>query len=121
MFYDGWCPLCRSSVSRLEKIDFFHLIQYRSFRDPGIVERYRLDLSKAEQRMLSKRMTDEHYVEGIDSFILIMSRLPLLWPLIALLYLAKGLGVGQAVYDFVAKRRKIVPAGTCTKECAIRK
>ncbi|UFJ60203.1 DCC1-like thiol-disulfide oxidoreductase family protein [Brevibacillus sedimenti] len=117
VFYDGWCPMCQASVRTLKKLDWFGLLRFVSFREPGVCDMYGLDPQKAEQRMHSRRVNDTVMRDGIHAFIQISKRLVPMWPISPLLCLANLLGIGQKAYDFVASRRTILPAGGCDDAC----
>ena len=118
VFYDGWCPLCRASVASALKLDWFSLIRFVSFREPGIIEQYGLDADKVERRMHSTA-DGRRFAEGIDAVIQMASRLLPLWPAVPFLLLARWLGIGQRAYDFIAARRTIIPTGGCDKHCSL--
>ena len=84
VFYDGWCPLCRASVASSRKLDWFSLIRFVSFREPGVIERYGLDADKVERRMHSTA-DGRRFAEGIDAVIQMATRLLPLWPAVPLL------------------------------------
>lgn len=118
VFYDGWCPFCRKSVETARKLDWFSLLTFVSFRDPGVIERYGLSPEKVEQRLHSTA-DGRHFRDGIDGIIQMSSRLPLLWPLVPLMWIARRIGMGQKAYDFIASRRTVIPAGGCDDTCPI--
>ncbi|PAD20661.1 DCC1-like thiol-disulfide oxidoreductase family protein [Terribacillus saccharophilus] len=118
VLYDGWCPMCIKSVTNLKKLDTFNAISFQSFRNPEVLKIYNIDIERLEKRMHSfdkKRKPKE----GIDAFIQIMQRMPLLWLCLPILYTAKFLGFGQRLYDFIASKRNIVPVGQCTDNCSV--
>lgn len=116
LFFDNWCPLCCRTVALLQKLDWLKMLEPIPFRQVGIPERYGLDVNKAEARIQARLVRQEKWVEGIEVFSLVASRLPLLWPVWPLLLLAESLGVGQHLYDWGATRRRIVPV-ECTTHC----
>ena len=111
LFHDGWCILCRQAVATLNRLDWLGLLEPISFRDPGVVERFQLDRARAAARLQARAAGAERPVEGIDAVILIATRLPPVWPAVPLLWIAARLGWGQRVYDWIAARRTIIPAG----------
>jgi len=111
VLYDGWCPLCIKSVARLKKFDFFNLIEFLSFRNPEILKQYNIEIRILEKRMHS--FNKGKVSQGIDAFIQIIQRMPLLWIILPFMYTAKILGFGQCLYDYIASRRKIIPVGQC--------
>lgn len=52
-------------------------------------------------------------VSGIDAIAAIVIRLPLLVPLWPLIKLSSIFGVGQKLYNHIAKTRRIVPVNNC--------
>ncbi|GGE26428.1 hypothetical protein GCM10011571_30780 [Marinithermofilum abyssi] len=118
VFYDGWCSFCQASVDSARRLDLFGLLRFVSFREKGVPERYGLDPVKLEQRLHST--ADGHtFYDGIDGIIQMITRLPLLWPTLPGLWLARILGIGQRVYDWIAARRTIIPAGGCDDHCRV--
>jgi len=119
VLYDGWCPLCIKSVNNLKRFDLFNSIEFLSFRDSKILKKYNTDIQTLEKRMHSFNSKGKAN-QGIDAFIQIIQRMPLLWILLPFLYIAKILGFGQHLYDYIASKRKIIPVGQCNdKECNI--
>jgi antimicrobial peptide system SdpB family protein len=118
LFYDGWCPFCQRTVGLIGRLDPLRLIEPRSFRQPDVLERFGLDPARAEARLQARDRRTGRPVEGIDALRLVASRLPPLWPLWPVLWIASLVGLGQPAYDFVAARRLIVPAG-CGQSCAL--
>lgn len=117
VFYDGWCSMCQQVKVNCEKLDIFNLVQFVSFREPEAITPYSLDISKLEARMHSKKIKSSVVVDGIDSIIQLAKRIIVYWPLLPLLIASKYIGIGQACYDFIAKRRVIVSSNHCTDMC----
>jgi len=111
VFYDGWCTLCQRATATLERLDILGLLVPISFRDAGVVERFGLDPARAAARLHAQAAGAPAPVEGIDAVILIATRLPPLWPVLPVFWLAGRLGFGQRLYDWLAVRRTIIPAG----------
>ncbi len=111
VLYDGWCTLCRRSIATLERLDLLRMLRPISFRDAGVLERLGLDRHRAAARLHAWAAGAPRPADGIDAVILIASRLPPLWPLLPVLWLAARLGWGQRLYDWLAARRTIIPAG----------
>ncbi|HEY8415286.1 MAG TPA: hypothetical protein VIK99_05880, partial [Thermaerobacter sp.] len=74
-----------------------------------------VDLRRAENRLICRLAMPGHEGEydGIDAVIQVVLRLPVFWPLLPLLWCARLLGFGQSLYDFMARRRRVIPAGNC--------
>ncbi len=115
VFFDGLCPLCTRSINWLSRLDLLSLVQFVSFREPGMVEHYGLDAERAARRIQSLGRGGT-VREGIDTMIAIAVRSIVLWPLLPLL-LATRLITGQRVYDAVASRRVILVPGACDTHC----
>lgn len=111
VFYDGRCLFCRRTMATLKRLDWLGLLEPVSFRDPGVIERFGLDPVRAAARLHARAAGAPAPVEGIDAVILIATRLPLLSPLVPFLWIAARFGWGQRVYDWIAARRTIIPAG----------
>lgn len=117
VFYDGWCPMCEQSITRLGRLDLLSLLQFISFREPGVVERYGLDPEKAARRIQTMAASGT-IREGIDSMIDIAARSVVLWPAVPLLMLCRLLA-GQRAYDAIASRRLILIPGACEGHCIV--
>ncbi|MFC4077621.1 DCC1-like thiol-disulfide oxidoreductase family protein [Salinithrix halophila] len=119
VYYDGWCPFCTQSVTTARRLDWFDMIRFVSFREPGVTEQYGLDPERLKKRLHSTN-DGRHFREGIDGIIQMVQRLPLMWPILPVLLLSRWLGLGQRVYDWIASRRTIIPAGGCDDHCSIK-
>lgn len=120
VFYDGWCPMCRGVVSRIAAMDYFRLITCVSFRDDAVITEYSLVPEEVQLRMHSTKITSMKMKQGIHSVFQICCRLLPLWPFVPLIHLFKIIGLGQFLYDLIAKRRLIVPVNHCTDACDIK-
>jgi len=60
---------------------------------------------RLNRRMQTRRASGGPISEGIDAVIQIAWRVPVLWPVAPFLVLARGLGIGQRAYDYLAARR----------------
>jgi len=117
VFYDGWCPLCTTSVRRWSQFDLLSLIQFVSFREPGIIEVYGLDPAAAARRMLSITGRGRRH-EGMDTLVGVAARAIVLWPVLPML-LAGRLVAGQRCYDAIARRRMVLVPGACQGGCPL--
>lgn len=116
VFYDGYCPLCRGSKKAIEKADWLNKIGFLSFREEGVISQYHLHNRQPEERIYSIRLHGQQHYEGIQTLLQIAKRVPLYWIFVPFLYLALKIGLGQPAYDFIAKKRNIVPVGQCDDE-----
>ncbi|WZX99401.1 DUF393 domain-containing protein [Bacillus sp. FSL W7-1360] len=113
VFYDGWCSFCKKSVAHLRKWDRRGRLQFLSFREEGITERYGLNVERLEQRMHTYELDKNRVREGIHSIRVIARQVPRLRAFVPLLWVASVIGLGQFVYDQIAARRTILPTGGC--------
>lgn len=116
VFYDGWCPLCNRARRRLARLDWLGRLRFVSIRDPGAARRAGVAPERLAARLHVQSVRTGRWAEGIWAVAAIAARLPLLWPLWPLLAVAGLSGLGQPVYDFIARRRTIVPAGQCDEQ-----
>ncbi len=115
VYYDGECAFCTRIISVLRKSDCLSLLQFISFREPGVVQRERLEPECLERRFQSRNQRGT-VREGIDAVIAIARRSPILFPLVPMLWVTR-LAVGQRAYDFVAKRRYFFCE--CRRSCSV--
>jgi len=116
VFYDGNCPLCTRTARWLSRLDWFGRLVWISFRLPGVLERYNLDRRRAEARM--QILHAGRLSEGFAALEIIARHVPSLWPFWPLLVLARWLGIGQSVYDWVARNRwRFGASATCDAAC----
>ncbi|WP_232732743.1 DCC1-like thiol-disulfide oxidoreductase family protein [Bacillus cereus] len=114
--------MCKNVVTKLKKGDTFNLLMFKSFREySNSKAEIGIPLTTLEKRMHSRKLKEEKYVSGIDSIIQICKRVPIMWGILIFLYLGKFMGIDQRTYDFIAKRRMIVPVGHCENNICERK
>lgn len=113
LYYDGWCPLCTAVKQRLERWDWLGQLSYADLRSPGAAEALGVPLQQLAERMHAHRHRDGRLLEGIAAVTATAARIPLLWPLWPWLLLATATGLGQPLYDRIARSRRIVPVGQC--------
>ncbi|OMC66269.1 hypothetical protein BK126_19795 [Paenibacillus sp. FSL H7-0326] len=119
VFYDGWCPMCRGIVKRIDAMDYFRLIRCVSFRMPNIIDTYQLDPQEVELRMHSIGVNGGMPRKGISSVVHISQKLIPLWVVLPFIAVSKWLGIGGYVYDYIAKNRKLIPVNHCNDSCEI--
>ena len=119
VIYDGECPLCRKSVAWLRRLDWRKRLSYINFRDES--DPFVASIPTTQERMIAEMhvwpasRTRLHH--GFGAFRFIAWRLPLMWPIVPLLYLPGVPWLGQKVYLWVARNRyHLVPChdGVCT-------
>lgn len=113
VYYDGWCPLCTGIRNRIERIDWLGRIAFASIREEGVAEELGVPAQRLAERMHARIHKNGRLVEGIDAVAAIAAQAPPLWPLWPLLFLSARIGLGQALYDYIARRRTIIPVGAC--------
>ena len=117
LLFDGQCPLCRRSVAILKRLDWFARLQYQDARQSDQLPKTipPLDHDKLLEEMHLVPRDDNKVYHGFGAFRWMSWRMPLLWPLIPLLYLPGAAVVGQKLYLWVARNRfKLVPCkGVC--------
>lgn len=113
VYYDGWCPLCQGIRARIERVDWLGKIEFASMREPGVPESLGVDGQRLAERMHARHPRTGRVVEGIEAVAAIAARVPLLWPLWPLFKLSALTGLGNALYDAIARRRTVIPVGVC--------
>ncbi|WP_018922919.1 DCC1-like thiol-disulfide oxidoreductase family protein [Salsuginibacillus kocurii] len=119
IFYDSWCPLCQQVARRIRAIDTLGLIKLKTFRDPFLVNNYKIDPQAANERMIGIIEENKQQTEGFSTFFAMFKRIPLMWWSLPFLWIALKTGLGSTLYDSVASSRKIIPVGHCEDDCSI--
>ncbi|MED1420280.1 DUF393 domain-containing protein [Bacillus smithii] len=119
VLYDGWCGLCTGVANKWSKLDWFSLIEFRSFRDH--YEKEHVALSELSAEMHARLKSNFQYVKGFDAFWLMAKRTPVLWLFLPLFYILKASRLGEWAYKKIAKKRKIVPDSLCNDGTCERK
>lgn len=121
VFYDNWCPMCRSIMRITRRIDYFGLLIYIGFRDSEVIKRYNLNPQEVEKKMHSIKATGSSTMKsGIHSVVQICSRLVPLWIIVPFLYISSKVGIGSLVYNYIASNRKLLPVNHCDEYCQIK-
>ena len=116
VFYDGNCPLCARTAHWLKSLDWFGQLTWVSFREPGVPERYGLDLQRAEARL--QMLHERGFSEGFAALEAIARILPALWPFWPWLVVARWLRIGPRIYDWVARNRwRLGGSAACHAGC----
>jgi predicted DCC family thiol-disulfide oxidoreductase YuxK len=116
LYYDGWCPFCRATQARIAKLDWLKRIAFVSIRAPGVAETLSVSPERLERRMHVQVQRTGKVVDGIDAVAAVAGQVPLLMPLWPFIRLASLIGVGQPLYDWIARQRSIIPVGSCDEE-----
>jgi predicted DCC family thiol-disulfide oxidoreductase YuxK len=117
IFYDNWCPNCTRFNKIVKKLDWFNLIDSKQLRNSQDTQQYTtLNLELATQQMASYT---NNWNYGFVSIFLILSRLPIFWIFIPILYIFKITGFGQFIYKELAIKRKIIPLHCDENSCLL--
>lgn len=112
--------MCTSITQKWANIDTFQIIAFKSFRQQENIKDINIPLDKLELEMYCKNEKKQKFYKGIDAIFQICLRIPLLWIFVPILYLSIVIGIGDWIYKYIAKKRKIVPIGHCTENtCSI--
>lgn len=90
VIYDGGCGFCKLWVSRLKRMDFFGKLRF---------------LPMQEQLSEMKLVVGEKTYGGFQAFRRLTLALPMLYPLILLVYFPGASFIGNIIYRFIAKNR----------------
>lgn len=115
VFYDGWCTICNKSIRSFKQFDLLNRIEFISFRDSKVIEKYNLNEEMLKKRIHSiKKCNSKCKMEnGIYSINRICKNSPVLWIFVPFLSFATFIGLGQLIYDWIANRRTIFPIAQC--------
>ncbi|MEW9676730.1 DCC1-like thiol-disulfide oxidoreductase family protein [Lentibacillus sp. L22] len=108
IYYDSFCPMCTNSSILWKKLDLHHRLTFFSFRD---LENYPQAM---EEKLHVKH--DGKWFAGYNALIQIVKQLPLLWIMLPAMYLLKWIGLGDFLYQKIAKNRKLIPVNQCRDE-----
>jgi len=108
LLYDGSCGFCKGCVGILKKMDLFASLDYRDFYE--YIDRHKVLPAGLTQDDVLRRMylieDDNERYGGYTVFRRIAWAMPMMWPLIPVIFFP-GMGiVGPVLYDAVAKNRK---------------
>ncbi|MBI3323801.1 MAG: DUF393 domain-containing protein [Candidatus Omnitrophica bacterium] len=122
LLYDGRCGFCLASVDRLRILDLFAAIKPVNYHE--VEELTALHPSLSRQRCHSRMQLvepDGRLSEGFLAFRRISLRLPLLWPLVPLVYVPGAVWAGQRVYDWIASHRHLFHSSRqcSTNQCGV--
>jgi predicted DCC family thiol-disulfide oxidoreductase YuxK len=85
-----------------------------------VVDEYGLDEREVESRIYSLDSKTGHAFSGIHTVLQIFLRIPAYWLMVPFVWVSIRLGLGQPVYDWIAKRRNLIPIGKCSNgACSI--
>ncbi len=108
VFYDDTCPFCTRSARMIKQFDWFNQLEVINMYTPGIMESYAIDPQKAMQR-IQVRTKAGAIQEGMAGITYISRFLPLLWMFVPFMALSLWIGLGEKLYDWIAKHRLLFP------------
>ena len=77
LLYDGWCPFCRRQVTRLQRMLSGVDVEYRSFRDEGVLEEFPGLSEERCDRALQLVRVDGKVFSGLNAIVRLLSHKPL--------------------------------------------
>jgi predicted DCC family thiol-disulfide oxidoreductase YuxK len=120
VLYDGHCAFCCKSVALLRRLDWMEQLHYldaRSAAGQQTIAAASLDPQRLLEEMHLLTPGGKQIYHGFAALRWLAWHLPLLWPLVPLMYLPGALTLGQRLYLWVARHRfQLVPChgGVCT-------
>lgn len=105
--FDGHCLLCVRATGVLHRLDVFRRVELVDFTVEENRQRLEnFDFERAQTEMLLA--TEEGWTGGFRAFRKIALSLPLLWPLVAFLYLPPMTVIGDRFYKLIARNRYVL-------------
>jgi predicted DCC family thiol-disulfide oxidoreductase YuxK len=125
VFVDGFCPYCKRTGTWIERLDWLGLFRVKSYREDRSFEEFGLEFDQVDKEMhiiVIKRGKYKVY-KGFQALLEISKYILFLWPLLPVLGLLNGLGLGPRLYRWLADNRIIVPSGKMCEEgsCKVQK
>lgn len=116
VIYDGQCPVCRASVTNLNKWDSRQRLSYLSLDDPEVRRRYP-DLQHDDLMQAIHVVDSEgHRFRGAEALRAIARRITRLRPIVPLLYVPGSMALLSWGYRwFAARRARDGQGGECEK------
>jgi len=106
LIYDGNCRLCRRTVAALRTVDFLNRVQYVNAFDSKALENFGLDrLNSGDLLKDMHAVNGKKVYRGFYAYRALISRIPLLWPVLPLLFLGPIAKIGNRIYRHVADSR----------------
>ena len=115
LLYDGWCPFCRKQVARLKAMLRGVDVDYRSFRDEGVLENFPGLSEERCDKAIQLVRTDGKVFSGLSAIVRLLSKKT--WGKLALVYfLPIVMQLGDLAYAWVGKNRfRFNGNGSCTE------
>ena len=117
IYIDGWCPNCQKFGALITKLDIFNNIKIENIRENENKFSKKLDIPYALKKMASTK-DSIIFDYGFKSIFNIFKHLPILYPLLPIMFVLKYSYIGNLAYNELAVKRKIIPI-TCDDKCEI--
>jgi len=113
VFYDGSCPFCTFSATRLKKLDWMNNLQIYDLYTPEVLQKYHIPYEEAILRIQVINKKQERK-EGLEALLEISKFIPSLCFFLPIFWLTIKLGLGTKIYDWIARNRFLFPVpGYC--------
>jgi predicted DCC family thiol-disulfide oxidoreductase YuxK len=102
--FDGVCIFCSGFIKfvlRHDKSEKFRFVTAQSTLGQALYQHYRLDTQVFETNLM---IVDGRLYTKLDAFVQVMKRLPMPWPLFAVLQVLPGF-LADRLYDVIARNR----------------
>jgi predicted DCC family thiol-disulfide oxidoreductase YuxK len=111
VLYDGKCSFCIRSLEVVKRLDVLGRLQFFPMHEAATREAFPdFDPARGEKEMLVH--TKVGWLGGFFAFRYLARHLPLLWPVLPLLFLSPVRSTGDRLYQRIAARRYcILPQG----------
>jgi predicted DCC family thiol-disulfide oxidoreductase YuxK len=111
VFYDGDCRICLRAIASIRTIDILDGIIYADARDDPGVDPPRLgNVNRSNLLQDIYVISDERKYRGLAAYRAIAIRIPVLWPLLPVLFLLPVEGLAKKLYRYVTHIRCYGPA-----------
>lgn len=117
VFIDGWCPNCLKFGKLITKVDLLNNIRIENIRENVNMNFEKLDKPLALKKMASTK-DGIIFNYGFESIYNIFKYIPILYPLLPIMFVLKYSYIGNLIYNELAVKRKIIPI-TCDDKCEI--
>lgn len=106
VIYDGHCQFCRRSVERLKVMDLFVKCDYIDYQSVNNLQELHPTLNKElASRQLHLVTVDGRIYGGFFAFRQMAWEMPMMFPLLALMYWPLASWIGSFLYRWIAKNR----------------
>lgn len=106
VLYDGNCKLCRRTIATLRVVEVFNRITYVNALDQEAIARYQLQWLDSDALIADMHAVKAQQIwKGYAAYRAIAVRLPILWPILPLLYVWPIPALGKQIYQRVAQSR----------------